>query len=472
MEEEIKNEISEVEKVEDTETVSGETVETFVEQPKSDVYDSYSSRYNSYDYNSNYNASPSCNPPEPKKNEFGRFMKTLGFAFCFGIVASTTFFVGMKVLKHSGIADYIFSPVSSGSSDIPVILPENSAKGLVISSTQATGVTESDSNVVVEVVKKNMSCTVGINCTFVTVQNYFGQRKEYTTSGSGTGFIVGSNETELLIATNNHVVEGAKTVQIVFSDDNQVDAAVRATDPNYDLAIVSVPLDSISKETMDSITVANLGSSDDIQVGQMVIAIGNALGYGQSVTVGYLSAKDRAVTIDGNTKKLLQTDAAINGGNSGGPLFNIYGEVIGINCAKYSDTSVEGMCFAIPISVAIPILQDLMTKEVVTEAEQGYLGVSITTVPSSYIKLYGYPEGIYIKSISQDGGAEKAGLLPADIITAINGNPVKTSEDLKENVNSFKYGTVVSVTYYRYDDISGEWISHTVNVTLTKKPIE
>ncbi len=454
----------------DTETIVEDT-KTIVQEPQAQIYESYSSRYNSYDYNTSYNAS--CNPPEPKKGGFGAFMKTVGFAICFGIVASTTFFVSMKLLKSSGIADFIFTPVSGGSSQtVPTIAVEDSAKGLVISSTQVTGEIEPDHNVVVEVVKKNMSCTVGINGTFVTVQNYFGQRKEYTTTGSGTGFIVGSNETDLLIATNNHVVEGAKTLHIVFSDDQQVDATVRATDPNYDLAIVSVPLDKISKETMDTITVATLGSSDDIQVGQMVVAIGNALGYGQSVTVGYLSAKDRAVTIDGNTKKLLQTDAAINGGNSGGPLFNINGEVIGINCAKYSDTSVEGMCFAIPISVALPILQDLMTKEVVTEAEQGYLGVSITTVPSSYIKVYGYPEGIYINSISPDGGAEKAGLLQSDIITAVNGNKVTTSEELKENINCFKYGTVVTVTYSRYDDKSGEWISHTVDVTLTKRPVE
>ena len=439
---------------------------SFVKEHTQESAENYSSRYNSYDYNTYYN-NPASNPPEPKKKGFGKFMKTVGLALCFGVVAAGAFFLCLKGLKEAGLADFMYIDTSESTSQISA---ENSASGLVIAATSVTGVTDTDDNAVVEVVKENMSCTVCINCTFVTTQSYFGQKKEYTTTGSGTGFIVGSNDTELLIATNNHVVEDAATVQVVFADDTEVSASVRATDANYDLAIVSVPLDSISAETMAAISVATLGSSDDTQVGQMVIAIGNALGYGQSVTVGYLSAKDREVTVDGVTMTLLQTDAAINGGNSGGPLFNTNGEVIGINCAKYSDTSVEGMCFAIPISAAIPILEELMTKEVVTEAEQGYLGVTIVTVPSSYIRLYGYPEGIFVNDVVEDGGAYNAGILKYDIITAVNGVTVTTSDELKSAVNSYKYGTVVSITYYRQDSDTGEWVSNTVDVTLTKNP--
>ncbi len=469
MEDENKNLMDENSSVNQEETYTYVTdKETYAEQSPAPERESYSSRYNSYDYNTYYNTQSI--PEEPKKSGFGTFMKTVGLAVCFGVVAAGTFFISMRGLKASGIADFMFPQKAiCGTGDNTSILPENSAAGLVISATNTTGMGEDKYNVVVDVVKNNMSCTVCINCTFVT-QNVFGQKKEST--ASGTGFIVGSNDTDLLIATNNHVVEGAKSMKITFADGVEVDATVRATDVNYDLAVVSVPLDKIDRKTMGAISVASLGSSDETQVGQMVVAIGNALGYGQSVTVGYLSAKDREVTVDGHSKKLLQTDAAINGGNSGGPLFNINGEVIGINCAKYSDTSVEGMCFAIPISVALPILEDLMTKEVVTEAEQGYLGVSIITVPDSYVELYGYPEGVFINEVSKGGGAEAAGILKYDIITAVNGKTVKTSEELKENVNCFKYGTVVSITFYRQDPDSGDWMSHTVDVTLVKKPTE
>ena len=345
----------------------------------------------------------------------------------------------------------------------------NGVTSLVIAGTDVTEEGRSDDSVVVNVVKENMSSAVAISATYVTTSRYFGQVYSYESEGGGSGFIVGTNDTELLVATNNHVVENTSALQVVFCDDTKVAATVRATDPDNDLAIVSVPLSEIPKSTMDSITIATLGNSDNSEIGEMVIAIGNALGYGQSVTVGYLSAKDRSVTVDNKTLSLLQTDAAINEGNSGGPLFNTSGEVIGINCAKYSDTSVEGMCFAIPISAAIPILQDLMTQEIVTEEDQGYLGVSIKTITDEVASFYGWPTGVYVYSVSEGSAAEKAGIFTGDIIVAVNGRKTLTSEALKNAVNSYKYGTTVSVSILRYSE-QGKYEEMTVDVTLMKKP--
>ncbi len=202
----------------------------------------------------------------------------------------------------------------------------------------------------------------------------------------------------------------------------------------------------------------------------MVIAIGNALGYGQSVTVGYLSAKDRKVTYENRDRYLLQTDAAINGGNSGGPLFNVNGEVIGINCAKYSDESVEGMCFAIPISVAIPILDDLINREIIPEEEQGFLGVTITDVTDNLSSLLGFPHGVLIQNVYTGSSAEKAGIYSGDIVTAVNGVTVTTSDQLKTRVNSYRVGTTIQITVKRL--VEGAWTEKTVDVTLMKRPEE
>jgi len=291
-----------------------------------------------------------------------------------------------------------------------------------------------------------------------------GKLEEYA---SGSGFIVGKNDIELLIATNNHVIDSATKIEITFIDDSVLEATIKGTDSIADLAILAVPLDTISADTLSSIRVATLGDSEAVRLGEMAIAIGNALGYGQSVTVGYISAKDRTVTVDGNEMILLQTDAAINGGNSGGPLFNTKGEVIGINSVKYADTSVEGMCFAIPISRAIPILNELMNRETLAEEDKGFLGVSTRTVTNDIATLYGWPIGAYIVSILENSPAEAAGLYIGDIVTSVNGVKIVTADQLVAAVASYRHGSTIELVVQR--NINGKYEEVTISAILGKK---
>ena len=234
-----------------------------------------------------------------------------------------------------------------------------------------------------------------------------------------------------------------------------------------DLAIIAVPLEKINAETLSSIRIASLGNSDAVRLGEMAIAIGNALGYGQSVTVGYISAKDRTVTIEGNEMVLLQTDAAINGGNSGGPLFNTRGEVIGINSAKYADTDVEGMCFAIPISRAIPILNELMTREILADEDKGFLGVSSRSVTDTMASFYGWPLGAYIVEVLEDSPAAKANLYVGDIVTSVNGVKITTADQLVASISSYRHGTTINLTVQRM--VNGQYEEITLPVTLAKR---
>lgn len=310
------------------------------------------------------------------------------------------------------------------------------------------------------------STTKGMDYIDLFGQYYPGQ----DTTSAGTGFIVGQNEKELLIATNNHVIEGAKTISVQFIDGEIYEATQKGTDSANDLAVVAVKATDVKKTTMDKIRVADLGDSDKAKVGEMVVAIGNALGYGQSVTVGYISAKDREITESsdnsrsaGNKIKALQTDAAINPGNSGGALINMQGQVIGINSAKIASSSVEGVGYAIPISVATPIIDDLMNREELKDNEKGYLGITGNTV-SEEATAYNVPNGVYVRAVAKGGAADKAGIKENDIITAINNMQVTTMESLKEKVNSYKVGTEISVTFQRSSD--GEYKEQTVKVTL------
>lgn len=339
-----------------------------------------------------------------------------------------------------------------------------------------------------EVVENVMPSVVAItdNLEYTTSGNfnpynfYFGggssgQRTEEKTA-SGSGVIIGQNDQELLIVTNNHVVDNSgnytsysiasKGLTVQFSDGSTADAVIKGTDIEADLAVIVVKLSDISEETKDTIKIAVIGDSDSIKVGSGVIAIGNALGYGQSVTTGIVSAKDREVTIDNITRVLLQTDAAINPGNSGGGLFNANGELIGINSAKTSDTSVEGMGFAIPITSAEGIIEDLMNQVTIAEEDQGYLGITGESVTATYVTSYGYPEGVSITRISEGSPAEKSGLQIYDIITAVDGKSVTSMNELKKAVNRHPAGDTVSLTVSRPDGRSFKEI--TVDVTLAR----
>lgn len=431
-------------------------------RPKNEQQSS-TSQYSSYDYSTSQSAYSYTSPPQNKKQKrSGKAFKFVGMAAAFGLIAFLTFFAAVKIMDVSMGEESPFYRAAKVS-ELRTTSSDGNVNKLVLAATSVTTGAESDPNVVVQVVKDNMSSAVAINCTYQVVQWIY----QYQTSGGGSGFIVGENKdhTKLLIATNSHVVESATKISVTFCDGQEVEATVLSANSSDDLAIVAVPLDKIPSETSDKITIAKLGSSDEAEVGEMVIAIGNALGYGQSVTVGYLSAKNREVTIDGRKSLLLQTDAAINSGNSGGPLFNVKGEVVGINCAKYTDTDVEGMCFAIPISTAKPILEELMAYEVIDESEKGWLGVTIENVDED--NVYGMPRGILVTKIEDGSAADKAGIYPHDIITAVNGARVYTVDDLKSKIASHRAGTTVKITVMRLE--KGVFEEHVLEVVLQQK---
>ena len=302
------------------------------------------------------------------------------------------------------------------------------------------------------------------------VQNYFGmygmygyapQQQEQEVEGSGSGIIVGKNDDELLIATNYHVVEGADTLSVAFTDGNAVEASVKGFDEERDLAVVSVSLDDVDDDTMDAISIAKIGSSDDLKVGEQVVAIGNALGYGQSVTTGIVSAKNRRMDSDNNTVtdgndddkgdgvNLIQTDAAINPGNSGGALLNMEGEVVGINSAKLASTEVEGMGYAIAISDVTDILQNLMnetSRDKLDDSEHGVLGIKGNSVSSEAVQMYGIPAGVFVKEVTEGGAADKAGLKANSVITEFNGKAVSSIDQLIEYLSYYEPDEEVELT--------------------------
>ena len=335
-----------------------------------------------------------------------------------------------------------------------------------------------------DIAAEGMKSVVAITTKSVQdVQSYlgaygFGGSQGFTTQqeveGSGSGIIVGKNDDNLLIATNYHVVSGADTVSVTCIDGETYEATVNGYDEDKDLAVVSVALSDISDDTMDQIAVATVGSSDDLKVGEQVIAIGNALGYGQSVTTGIVSAKNRKLNDEGleededsDATNLIQTDAAINPGNSGGALLSANGEVIGINSVKYSDTSVEGIGYAIPINTAAPIINDLITKEKVDESDSAYLGIVGVDVTDDVAKTYNMPSGVYVAQVTGGSAAEQAGIQKGDIITEFDGKLIGSMEELSSTMEYYKAGTTVDVKIER--STNGEYQEQTISVTLGKK---
>ncbi len=351
-----------------------------------------------------------------------------------------------------------------------------------------TGSTAKGSLDVSEIVSEALPSIVSITTKSVQeVQNYFGmygmygyapQQQEQEVEGSGSGIIVGKNDDELLIATNYHVVEGADTLSVAFTDGNAVEASVKGFDEERDLAVVSVSLDDVKDDTMDAISIANIGSSDDLKVGEQVVAIGNALGYGQSVTTGIVSAKNRRMDSDNNTVtdgsddssdgvNLIQTDAAINPGNSGGALLNMEGEVVGINSAKLASTEVEGMGYAIAISDVTDILQNLMnetSRDKLDDSEHGVLGIEGSSVSSEAVQMYGIPAGVFVKKVTEGGAADKAGLKANSVITEFNGKAVSSIDQLSEYLSYYEPDEEVELTVQVPHGTS--YKEETVKVTL------
>lgn len=351
-----------------------------------------------------------------------------------------------------------------------------------------TGSTAKGSLDVSEIVSEALPSIVSITTKSVQeVQNYFGmygmygyapQQQEQEVEGSGSGIIVGKNDDELLIATNYHVVEGADTLSVAFTDGNAVEASVKGFDEERDLAVVSVSLDDVEDDTMDAVSIANIGSSDDLKVGEQVVAIGNALGYGQSVTTGIVSAKNRRMDSDNNTVtdgsddssdgvNLIQTDAAINPGNSGGALLNMEGEVVGINSAKLASTEVEGMGYAIAISDVTDILQNLMnetSRDKLYDSEHGVLGIKGSSVSSEAVQMYGIPAGVFVKEVTEGGAADKAGLKANSVITEFNGKTVSSNNQLIEYLSYYEPDEEVELTVQVPHGTS--YKEETVKVTL------
>ena len=388
--------------------------------------------------------------PEKKKKGAPRWLKVVCLALIFGVVASAAFqtsnIVAGKILGTSG----------------------RSSGGKTVESAQLTtssgGTTDSN---VAEIAQNAMPSVVSItNMSVQQVQNFFGGVQEQESTSAGSGIIISQTDTELLMVTNNHVVEGSDTLTVTFADGESVEANIKGTDSAKDLAVIAVNLDNIKDSTMESIAVAQLGDSSKIQVGEQAIAIGNALGYGQSVTTGIISATGRE--LEGFDIGLLQTDAAINPGNSGGALLNANGEVIGINTAKAASTEVEGMGYAIPISEVSDVITNLMnqeTKEKVAEDERGYLGIDGVDVTADSAQMYNMPEGVYIAGVSDGGGAQKAGLTQGSVITGLNGTTIDSMETLQEQLQYYAAGTTVEVTVQVPAD-GGSYEEQTVEVTL------
>ena len=287
--------------------------------------------------------------------------------------------------------------------------------------------------------------------SYESIEDYlYGYGTPYKTQSTATGFVIGQNGNELLLATNSHVVEGASSISVKFCEDTEAEAVLKGNDSAYDVAVLSVDASKLSESTLKDIRIATIGNSDALRVGDMAFAIGNSLGDGQSVTVGHISAKDRTITIQQKEMKLLQTDTVINNGNSGGPLVNVYGEVIGITNAKYatySGSKVEGVCFAIPITEVVPIINELMNRAEIPASEVGYLGVGGKEVTESYSKAFNMPQGLYVSLVEKNSPAYAAGIRQGDIITSLNGRAIKNMDELKEVLSYIRYGTEVEVKY-------------------------
>lgn len=432
--------------------------------------DTYNNSYSSHGWrdestynNENYYGNI---PPEPdkrrrqrkngsknNKNGMGKkAAKLVASAAVFGLVAGACF-VGVSVAKdklYPSTADRV--ETTSGTT---------SAK----SETSSSGSSSSSSNVA-SVVNEVMPSVVSITST-IQSSNYYGFGTQES-EGAGSGFIVAKTKDNLMIATNNHVVSDATSLTVGFADDTTAKATVVGTDSSADLAVISVKIKDIKDSTASKIKVATLGSSDDLKVGEEVVAIGNALGYGQSVTTGVVSAKNREVSLTDGTMNLLQTDAAINPGNSGGVLINMDGQVVGINNAKLEDTSVEGMGYAIPITTAKTILTDLMNASSVSTKDAAFLGVVGRDINESYSSALGIPSGIYVSQVVSGSPAEKAGISAGDVITKFEGNNVSTMSGLKEKLALKKANTKVKITFKRANQ-SGTYEEKTVTVTLGKK---
>lgn len=461
----------------------GEKTDDFGQQP----------RYEHYQFHEEQGTVLKPSGPSGHRRNQKSFQKkagtTIALAVIFGLVAAVVFqaanFAADRFLNTGKSSVQI---KTTDSVDLQETASDDSTADKVLS--------DSENGTVAAVAQASMPSVVAI--TTVSVQeipSFFGySSRQYKSASTGSGIIVGDNDDELLIATNNHVVDGATTLSVCFIGDDvanaetetvnagdngdlnvedAVSAKIKGTDADNDLAVVAVKKSDIPEDTLNQIKIAQIGSSDDLAVGQQVVAIGNALGYGQSVTSGWISALNRTISTDDGTNStgLIQTDAAINPGNSGGALLNMKGELIGINSAKYADSAVEGMGYAIPISKAKPILEELMnreTREKVDSSKKGYLGVSLANLTTEAIEMYNMPTGAFVRNVEDDSPAQEAGICKGDIIVKFDGQKVSDGDDLLDKLQYYKSGEKIEAVIARATN--GEYEENTIELTLGTRP--
>ncbi len=407
---------------------------------------------------------------EKKPHPFAKLMaKTVAVALAFSLVTGGVYYGVYSLTEGNKPVAAVENPIPSDKiAELPSLNRSNEES---VSNANAGGVHLMD---VSDLVEQAMPSVVAI--TNISQQYYytwFGQAQSYDSKSAGSGFIVSQDDNYLYIATNNHVVKGAESITVQFCDDTTAAAEIQGTSDNYDIAVVKVKLSDISSDTKNEIKVAKINDSGDVKVGEPAIAIGNALGYGQSVTVGYISALERVVTTqdeytgETTTNTLMQTDAAINPGNSGGALLNSKGEVIGINSAKYSSSQVEGMGLAIPMSSAAPVIEHLISGADTGVGYEAYIGINGLEVSDSVSSQYNIPTGIFVTGIIEGTGAEAAGIQQGDIIVKFNGKPVTTMEELTELLSYMKPGDTVPIVIARANN--GKYVENTINVVLSEK---
>ena len=430
------------------------------------------------DFTPRPNPAPASAPK--KMSSAGKVMMAICMGLLFGLFAGCGFFAVQLVTGGARTAQSISGALTAGDSNTTstAALAPTTASGkedieslLSSGEAQVTILTREETDLT-NVVADVMPAMVSITERYTYSTTYWGQTYTQDAEGSGSGIIIGETDDEYIIVTNNHVVADADELEVTFIDDQKATAYLKGMDASTDVAVIAVMKDDLDTSTINKIKVAELGNSDDLVLGQNVIAIGNALGYGQSVTTGIVSALDREITTsDGNTQNYIQTDAAINPGNSGGALLNMAGQVVGINSNKMGGSSVEGMGYAIPITAVKSTIEEFMGRDTlieVDEDESGYLGIYMQEVTEEISKYYGIPEGIYISDVIDDTGAEAAGLASGDVIVKLNGNTVKSIDGLKKLMKYYAVGDEVEVTFMRNE--AGEYTEHTVTVTLGDKP--
>ena len=421
-------------------------------------------RYTSYNVESRYST---AEREVPKKKSGGFIKKAFALAcggLCFGL------FAGIGLYAVTQVTDFSFTEAPNTITPVPQISTVGTTGDAIEKDNLVmnTVITSDVSDMVEDV----MPAMVSIINNYTETTTYFGRTYSQEAQSSGSGIIIGQTESELLIASNHHVVSGADRLDVTFIDDSVAVASIKGMDADMDLAVIAIPLESLTTETMNNISIAKMGNSDALRLGEPVVAIGNALGYGQSVTGGYVSALNREIDVEGGAKcKFIQTDAAINPGNSGGALLNMNGEVIGINSSKIGGSTIEGMGYAIPISAAEPIIGELMLKETrvkITDGNIGYMGLNLQTVTEDYAYIFNMPEGVYIRGVEENSPAQQAGMLVGDIICKMDGQSISSYEDLQEVLQYFGPGSSAKLVVKR--PIDGAYTEIELEITFGERP--